>query len=356
MEEQKSVNFVNNKYTRWYFSIINRAKKRNLPISKRQVKKIYKSFGYTEVHHIIPKSLGGGNSENNLIRFLAKEHYICHLLLTKMVTDSSLKQKMITAYIMMTGENSKSARIPQRRLTSRLYAKIREEYSQYQSVKQKGKIVSEGTRKKLSEKRKGVPLSEETKKKLSNILKGRKPVHEVTAETREKMSRAQKGKKMPESFKRKISEINTGEGNPFYGKRHSAESLEKMLSYHNNEEVRKQKSLRVKGDNNPAKRADVRKKISETQKAKMDFERKNGIGYFSQEAKAKRRENQAGSKNGNAKIAEFTDPNGKVYIVVGGTEKFCIENNLSLWSIFEVLKGKKDNYNGWKARYLPKTI
>lgn len=39
--------------------------------------------GYTECHHILPKSLGGSNDKSNLINLTAREHFICHLLLTK---------------------------------------------------------------------------------------------------------------------------------------------------------------------------------------------------------------------------------------------------------------------------------
>lgn len=38
---------------------------------------------YFEKHHIIPKSLGGSNEQNNLVRLTYREHYIAHWLLTK---------------------------------------------------------------------------------------------------------------------------------------------------------------------------------------------------------------------------------------------------------------------------------
>ena len=63
--------FIKNKYTNWYYSIIKTALSR--PVS-----------GYTERHHIIPKSLGGDNSGKNLVKLTAREHFICHHLLTKM--------------------------------------------------------------------------------------------------------------------------------------------------------------------------------------------------------------------------------------------------------------------------------
>lgn len=58
-------------------------------------KKIYDQFiadrrikektltGYSEKHHIIPRSLGGDESDGNLIRLNAGDHYFAHLLLAK---------------------------------------------------------------------------------------------------------------------------------------------------------------------------------------------------------------------------------------------------------------------------------
>ena len=40
--------YLQNKYTTWYYKIINKAKNRTIA-------------GYTEKHHIIPRSLGGKN-------------------------------------------------------------------------------------------------------------------------------------------------------------------------------------------------------------------------------------------------------------------------------------------------------
>lgn len=39
--------------------------------------------GYTEKHHILPRSLGGGNEPENLIRLTAGDHFFAHLLLAK---------------------------------------------------------------------------------------------------------------------------------------------------------------------------------------------------------------------------------------------------------------------------------
>ncbi len=77
--------FIDNKYTHWYYSII----------QKPQTK-----TGYTESHHVIPKSLGGSDDCTNIVKLTAKEHFICHLLLVKMTTGIH-KSKMSQAAWMM---------------------------------------------------------------------------------------------------------------------------------------------------------------------------------------------------------------------------------------------------------------
>jgi len=64
--------YLDNKYTIWYNKIISNAKSRVNPI------------GYMEKHHIIPSSLGGTNRKDNLVFLTPREHFICHVLLTKM--------------------------------------------------------------------------------------------------------------------------------------------------------------------------------------------------------------------------------------------------------------------------------
>lgn len=81
--------FIQNKYTRWYYSIITNAQLRNLPKET-----------YIEKHHIIPRSLGGNNEQTNLVKLTAREHFICHLLLTKMTTGR-MRHKMSKALTMI---------------------------------------------------------------------------------------------------------------------------------------------------------------------------------------------------------------------------------------------------------------
>lgn len=95
--------FLNNKYTKWYWKII----KNNIV-----------EEGYTESHHIIPKCMGGDNHKDNLIRLSARKHYICHLLLTKMVNNKQHKKSLIYAFMKMCGINNKWQK---HRYTAKLY-------------------------------------------------------------------------------------------------------------------------------------------------------------------------------------------------------------------------------------------
>ena len=41
----------------------------------------FNNTGRLEVHHIVPKCLGGSNKKENLVELTAREHFICHRLL-----------------------------------------------------------------------------------------------------------------------------------------------------------------------------------------------------------------------------------------------------------------------------------
>ena len=79
--------FIANKYTRIYFSIIEKAKLRVLPKTE-----------YKETHHIVPRSLGGSNEVDNLVDLTYTEHRLCHKLLVKMTTGID-KSKMSYALL-----------------------------------------------------------------------------------------------------------------------------------------------------------------------------------------------------------------------------------------------------------------
>ena len=91
--------YLTNKYTRWYYSIIDNSKTRILPKET-----------YIEKHHIVPRSMGGNNDISNLAILTAREHYLCHYLLTKMTTGTD-KVKMFCALRFLNANNRKSSRV-----------------------------------------------------------------------------------------------------------------------------------------------------------------------------------------------------------------------------------------------------
>ena len=119
--------FMENKYTKLYFKIVENRK--NNPLD-----------GYTENHHILPDSMGGSIDKSNMIRLSAREHFICHFLLTKMTVPYSIDWvKMQKAFTMMdaTSEDQK------RYFNSKLYESQRKNFSKAQSINQTGKKNSQ---------------------------------------------------------------------------------------------------------------------------------------------------------------------------------------------------------------------
>ena len=95
--------FISGKYLKLYLSIINKALNEN---------RIKSNIIYYENHHILPKChyLTFKNDINNLVLLTAKEHYICHHLLTK-CTKSNLYYKMHRAFSMFLSKSTNQQRI-----------------------------------------------------------------------------------------------------------------------------------------------------------------------------------------------------------------------------------------------------
>ena len=116
-------------YQKLYYSIIEK-RKESIP------------SGYTEIHHIIPRCLGGTDDKDNLVKLSAKEHFMCHLLLTKMYEYGTIEYyKMCNAFLMMlvTSKDHQNNRY----ITSRKYEKLKVSFSERMSTLQSGKNNSQ---------------------------------------------------------------------------------------------------------------------------------------------------------------------------------------------------------------------
>jgi predicted SprT family Zn-dependent metalloprotease len=186
-----------NKYEKWYASITNNAKQRI-------------TIEYVETHHIIPHSLGGSNDASNLVNLTAREHFICHWLLTKMHT-SEARAKMINALYMMRAESPSQKRYKSK-ITSRIYKTLREEYAAYISKLNTGRIQPpEEKAKQLATQigRKRAPFSDEWKENLSKNHKSKTGYDcSLSEETKKKISEKAKGRtQTAETIERRVEKL-----------------------------------------------------------------------------------------------------------------------------------------------------
>ena len=232
-----------NKYEKWYASITKRGQIRGLNT-------------YTESHHILPKSLGGLDNSDNLTHLSAREHFICHWLLTKIYKEGEAHWKMLNAIRIMRAENKNQQRY-KNKITARVYANLKEEYARLQSERMKGKNNpmygnpgSEKVRKGRSERaisnnsakrpgagakisesklgKKREQFSEEWLSKMSKAKAGKNNNRygvEVTTETRKKIGDKIRGRKQTDEEKQARGIANLGK------------KREKKLCPHCNKEV-----------------------------------------------------------------------------------------------------------------------
>jgi len=176
-----------NKYKTWYNNITENAKTRMLS-------------GYTERHHIIPRSLGGSDDKENLVNLTAREHFICHWLLTKMHTGES-RAKMIYALNGMK-RNGKFNERYETKITSRVYENLKKQFAVIHAAAMKGQDpwnkgykedrpeVLENV-KQAALKRK--PQSKESREKQAQKTRGQKRTNEQKVKMSESMRGIKKG-------------------------------------------------------------------------------------------------------------------------------------------------------------------
>lgn len=108
-------------------------------------KKIYRNLidkrrkcipiGYVEKHHIVPRSLGGTDDDDNLVLLTAREHFIAHLLLVKIHKNTSAYYKVVKAFYMMLVCESGNQK---RYVSSRKYDTLRKHFAIAKSIEQSG--------------------------------------------------------------------------------------------------------------------------------------------------------------------------------------------------------------------------
>ena len=83
--------------------------------------------GYYELHHVIPRCLGGDDSPLNLIRLTPEEHYTAHLLLVKMYPRN--RRLVYAANMMCVSSNAHVRNNKRYGWLKRQYQLVRKEHS-----------------------------------------------------------------------------------------------------------------------------------------------------------------------------------------------------------------------------------
>lgn len=201
------------KYLRLYIRLIKRCQS----MTEEELSTVY-----YEVHHIFPKTLGGTDIKENLVKMPIRYHLMAHLVIIEVYPDS--EGLLTAANLMFNGRNSSSNRrnliernsAVTKHFSSRTASKVREKFL--------AKVQSEEYRKKMSESLKGENnpnfgrhWTQEQKERASKDRKGRK----LSEEHKQKLSKIRKGVPKSEEHKKKISESHKGKG-------HTEETKKKM--------------------------------------------------------------------------------------------------------------------------------
>ena len=158
--------------------------------------------GYTERHHILPKSLGGDDGKENIVRLTARDHFFAHMLLAKIYGGP-----MNIALWRMSQPRAQGYK-KRKVITSRQFSVIRHNFAKEISGRLKGKKRPAYIGEKISKKLKGRVFTEEWKRNIS---------------------RGQTGKKMPEfteEWRSNMALAKIGEKNPMFGKTTSEDQKE----------------------------------------------------------------------------------------------------------------------------------
>lgn len=119
-------------YSKIYNALVEKAKVRGLDKSQHE--------GYFEIHHIVPRSVGGTNEADNLVMLTGREHFIAHMLLWKIYPKVPA-----LAYAAMMMSNRAISKV-----NSYLYEALKEDFSKKVSENRRGKIYKDLVGKKFT--------------------------------------------------------------------------------------------------------------------------------------------------------------------------------------------------------------
>jgi hypothetical protein len=273
-----------------------------------------------EYHHVLPRSMGGSDMNENLVALFPREHLIAHLLLWKIHQSNA----MTNAAWQMSHRKIGDEYI---KINSRIYEKLRIAFSETQTKR----MADPKVREHLRNINLGHPVSIESRQKISAALTEKKQPNElvekrsigirkymlesrkgktweeiygkkVSKKMREDISNANKGKILTDSHKENISKGNTGKmlseetkekiSTANKGKVRTEEAKKRMSESHIGKLLSEEHKTKISESNKgKPKSEETKKKMSESKKGKS----------FTEEHKQKLREAAKNRKVGQYK-------------------------------------------------------
>lgn len=202
---------------------------------------------YSELHHIIPRCIGGSDDILNLVALPAREHFVAHLLLAKIHGG-----KLVHAAYRMSNY---------RKYGSRRYAWIKRRHSELTTLAMTGRrLPPESYAKSVETRRRNgrYAISESTRAKMSKNAIRRNSGRITSQETRDKIAASLRGRKLPAHRVDAMRIRMTGADNPFYGKKHTPQTIAKLVDSMRgriqSESTRTKRSASLLGNSNARRR------------------------------------------------------------------------------------------------------
>lgn len=191
--------FIDNKYTKWYYTIVKNAQTRVLS-------------GYVEKHHIIPKSLGGSNLANNIARLTQREHFVCHQILIRMLAGDD-RYKMVHAAWRLAHVNGQ-------KVNSRQYEQLRTQRSLLMTGRKNPKVSAALLGRKQT--------AESIAKRIATVTGQKRPKTSEALKSvpRSSVSAALSGRKQPQELVDKRAASLRGKPSGALGRTQSLEEKE----------------------------------------------------------------------------------------------------------------------------------
>jgi hypothetical protein len=185
-------------YKNHYDRLIERARDRRL-------------VSYTEIHHVVPRCMGGSDESANLVKLTPEEHYVAHQLLVKIYPTE--RKLVFAAWMMCNGKQRSNKRYAwlkdrHRKVLSETHkGKKMPEWNKAKLIASNtGRVCSEETRQKISQAQIGKVLSDEHRKKIADANRGKKQ----SSENIRKRADALRGQKRSDEQRQRLSRVKIG--------------------------------------------------------------------------------------------------------------------------------------------------